>query len=254
MAAGLRWVDGSYLLFVEPRLVGNLDVVSVRVADVCREVVGTPFGPKARFLDCSSSHVYRRLVAGPDSVRALGGECDVKVFGDFAILQPETRLAIDGETEKSIELVRHVDAKRLKHLLIDFTRSFQVRDGEIDMVNHGLPPFVSLLQHRGSAQAILLKSFYLLPPFAQMISPVSQPASSEARNTATRAMSSGWPKRPSGVLAITCFLNSAPMTPAACAPSVSVPPGLRALTRIFLGPNSFESTRVKPLTALFNAT
>jgi catechol 2,3-dioxygenase-like lactoylglutathione lyase family enzyme len=28
------------------------------------------------------------------SVRALGGECDVKVFGDFAILQPETRIAI----------------------------------------------------------------------------------------------------------------------------------------------------------------
>ena len=48
---GLGWVDGSYLLFVEPRLVGDLDVVSVRVADVCREVVGTPFGPKARFLD-----------------------------------------------------------------------------------------------------------------------------------------------------------------------------------------------------------
>ena len=46
----LRWIDGSYLLFVEPRLIGNLDVVSVRVADVCREVVGTPFGPKARFL------------------------------------------------------------------------------------------------------------------------------------------------------------------------------------------------------------
>jgi hypothetical protein len=48
---GPRWVDGSYLLFVEPRLIGKLDVVSVRVADVCREVVGTPFGPKARFLD-----------------------------------------------------------------------------------------------------------------------------------------------------------------------------------------------------------
>ena len=50
MAAGFRWIDGSYLLFVEPRLISNLDVVSVRVADVCREVVGTPFGPKARFL------------------------------------------------------------------------------------------------------------------------------------------------------------------------------------------------------------
>src|SRR6202007_1862199 len=62
-------LDGSYLLFVEPRLIGNLDVLSVRVADVCREVVGTPFGPKARFLVGSSSRVHRRLVTGPDSVR-----------------------------------------------------------------------------------------------------------------------------------------------------------------------------------------
>src|SRR4029077_3557838 len=29
-------LEGSYLLFVEPRLIGDLDVVSVRVADVCR--------------------------------------------------------------------------------------------------------------------------------------------------------------------------------------------------------------------------
>src|SRR5258706_14871852 len=57
-----------------------------------------------------------------------------------------------------------------------------------------------------------------------MISPVSHPASSEARNTATRAMSSGWPTRPNGVPALICFLNSGFMTPAACAPSVSVPP------------------------------
>jgi hypothetical protein len=50
MATGLRRVDASCLLFVEPRLIGDLDVVSVRVDDVCREVVGTPFGPKAWFL------------------------------------------------------------------------------------------------------------------------------------------------------------------------------------------------------------
>src|ERR1700740_2814053 len=77
----------SYLLFVEPRLIGNLDVVSVRVADVCREVVGAPFGPKAGLLVGSSSRVHRRLVAGPDSARALGGECDVKIFGAFPILR-----------------------------------------------------------------------------------------------------------------------------------------------------------------------
>src|ERR1700732_108943 len=141
VSAGLRWVDGSYLLFVEPRLIGNLDVVSVRVADVCREVVGTPFGPKARFLVGSTSRIYRRLVAGPDNVRALGGEGDVKVFGDFAILQPETRIATDGETAygRLIELVRHVDAKRLKHLLVKFARPIQIRDGEVNMINHGFP-------------------------------------------------------------------------------------------------------------------
>src|ERR1700719_1617080 len=146
MAAGPRWVDGSYLLFVEPRLIGNLDVVSVRVADVCREVVGTPFGPKARFLVRSSSRVYRRLVAGPDSVGALGGEGDVKVFGDFAILQPETRIVIDGETTygRVIELVGHVDATRLKQLLVKFARPIQIRDGEKNMVNHAFPLFVSL--------------------------------------------------------------------------------------------------------------
>src|SRR4029077_11266594 len=86
---------GSYLLLVEPRLIGNLDVVSVRASDVCREVVGTPFGPKVRFLVGGRSGACRALVAGPDSVRALGGQGDVKVFGDFAILQPETRNVID---------------------------------------------------------------------------------------------------------------------------------------------------------------
>src|SRR6266478_6475488 len=142
------------LLFVEPRLIGNLDVVSVRVADVCREVVGTPFGPKARFLVSSSSRVYRRLVAGPDSVRALGGECDVKVFGDFAILPPETRNVIDGETAdgRLTDLVRHVDAKRSEQLLVKVARPVQVRDGEINMVNHGSPLFVSLW-HLGQCSA-----------------------------------------------------------------------------------------------------
>src|SRR6202043_2413928 len=137
----------------------------------------------------------------------------VKVFGDFAILQPETRLAIDGETEKSIELVGHVDAKRLKHLLIEFTRPFQVRDGEIDMVNHGLPPFVSLLQPRGAAHAILLKSFYLLPPFAKMISPVSQPASSEAAPSAPKAFAMPAPIPFEAPVTIATLLSSRFMAP-----------------------------------------
>jgi hypothetical protein len=38
--------------------------------------------------------------------------------------------------------VRHVDAKRLQHLLVKLARPFQVRDGEINMVNHGFPLLV----------------------------------------------------------------------------------------------------------------
>src|SRR5882724_12090344 len=43
-----------------------------------------------------------------------------------------------------------------------------------------------------------------------MRSPVSHEESSDARKTATRAMSSGWPKRPSGVMPIICFSKSLP--------------------------------------------
>lgn len=55
-----------------------------------------------------------------------------------------------------------------------------------------------------------------------MRSPVSQFDSSEARKTATRAMSSGWPMRPSGVSETICFSKSLPLIPALCKPSVSV--------------------------------
>src|ERR1700756_5435427 len=62
-----------------------------------------------------------------------------------------------------------------------------------------------------------------------MISPVSQPESSEARNTATPAMSDGVPMRPSGVMATSCFSNSipTPYSPAAREPSVGRPCGRR---------------------------
>ena len=60
-----------------------------------------------------------------------------------------------------------------------------------------------------------------------MISPVSQPDSSEARNTAIGAMSEGCPMRPRGVMAIICFSKSlpTPITPAARAPRLPLPQG-----------------------------
>ena len=64
-----------------------------------------------------------------------------------------------------------------------------------------------------------------------MRSPVSQAESSEARKTATRAISSGFPSRPIGRVAAMIFAVS-PSMPATASPSVSVMPGAIALTRI----------------------
>src|SRR4030088_1145494 len=87
------------------------------------------------------------------------------------------------------------------------------------------------------------------PPPTAIVSPVIQPEAADARNTATDAMSCGCPRRPSGVRATISFSKSLPMIPKLCTPSVSTPPGLIALTRIFLGPSSFASTRVIVSTA-----
>src|SRR6202030_3927668 len=57
----------------------------------------------------------------------------------------------------------------------------------------------------------VLDSSYRSPPDATMISPVSHPESSEARNTTTLAMSAGVPIRPKGVRARKCFSNSLPV-------------------------------------------
>ena len=65
------------------------------------------------------------------------------------------------------------------------------------------------------------------------------------------AISPPWPMRPSGVWAIVPVSNSEPMKPALCVPSVSTMPGFSALTRIFFGPSSRESTPVMASTAPF---
>ena len=81
------------------------------------------------------------------------------------------------------------------------------------------------------------------------VSPVIQPESDEARNTAAGAMSSGWPIRPSGVWASVCLRKSPSVIPAACVPAVSTMPGLIAFTRILRGPSSLASERVTASTA-----
>jgi hypothetical protein len=85
-----------------------------------------------------------------------------------------------------------------------------------------------------------------------MRSPVTQADWSEARNSATRAISSGWPSRPMGSLKPNSFADSA-LRPALAKPSVSVMPGAMALTRIPLSANSTESSRVIVSIALLDA-
>lgn len=55
-------------------------------------------------------------------------------------------------------------------------------------------------------------------PDVSRVSPVSQPESSDARNTAIGAMSLGCAIRPGGVCDSNCFWNSLPMNPPMCTP------------------------------------
>src|SRR5690348_320973 len=81
------------------------------------------------------------------------------------------------------------------------------------------------------------------------VSPVIQEESDDARNTAAGAMSWGWPIRPSGVCASICLRQSLAAIPVEWKPSVSIMPGLIALTRILRGPSSLASDLVTASTA-----
>ena len=85
-----------------------------------------------------------------------------------------------------------------------------------------------------------------------MRSPVSQEDWSDARNSATRAISSGWPSRPSGMGAPIAFATSSEM-PSFYTASVPVMPGAMALTRILRSASSFARPFVMASTALFEA-
>ncbi len=88
------------------------------------------------------------------------------------------------------------------------------------------------------------------PPLANSSSPVSQRASSEARKTATAAISGGSAARPSGVFAMNPLTRSDPME--SLVPSVAMNPGLTEFIRIPFGPSSFARTRVRESTAAWS--
>src|ERR1700747_3582276 len=64
--------------------------------------------------------------------------------------------------------------------------------------------------------------FQRAPPPTRMVSPVIHEDSSDARNTAAAAISSGSPRRPSGVTEMHCLMLSSPRRPSASLPSLRV--------------------------------
>jgi hypothetical protein len=53
--------------------------------------------------------------------------------------------------------------------------------------------------HAGTGEGLRPAQVITCPPFADSVEPVMKPASSEARNTTQRAISSGSPRRPVGI-------------------------------------------------------
>ena len=87
-------------------------------------------------------------------------------------------------------------------------------------------------------------------PLTKIVSPESQLASSDERNAATEAISSGLPRRCAGSpLIILVSISS----PTARIISVSMQPGAIQFIRTFLRPSSFAIVRVKPSRAALEA-
>ncbi len=77
------------------------------------------------------------------------------------------------------------------------------------------------LLHDHRQRAHHLARPYREPPDTAMRSPVTHPVSSETRNSATRALSSGCLRRPSGLCTTICVSRALPMRPIRWRPSVS---------------------------------
>ena len=73
--------------------------------------------------------------------------------------------------------------------------------------------------------------------------------SEEAMKATALAMSSGVPRRPSGVREMAYFCVASSISSMASRPSVTVTPGETPTTRIFFGPSSMARTRVMTSTA-----
>ena len=84
------------------------------------------------------------------------------------------------------------------------------------------------------------------PPLIFKTSPVIYDESSEAKNNTALATSSGFPNLESGIISLYLFLILSYKTSVI---SVSIKPGVIALTFIFFEPNSLAKDFVNPISA-----
>src|SRR4029079_15345972 len=93
---------------------------------------------------------------------------------------------------------------------------------------------------------------WVCPPSATIISPVTQPASSEARKATAGAMSAGMPRR--GIACSICTKSKASACGLARTPADAVRPVATELTVMPSLPSSRAAARVKDHTPPFDAT
>ena len=94
------------------------------------------------------------------------------------------------------------------------------------------------------------RAAYVTPPSQGIATPLMKPAAGEARNAARAPMSSGSPRRPTGVRA-TKWSRRCPGIERTS--GVAIRPGRMALAVTPPGPNSWATAWVKPMTPAFDA-
>jgi signal transduction histidine kinase len=150
------------------------------------------------------------IIVGPNTV-AVGGYALAALFAERR--ESEARLA-----RANMLLERERDDKLMSAQAIAGAIAHEVRQPLTGIVLN-LPAALSILQDsnwrrpagrrndRRTAAARGSQAKYC-PPFAVNVEPVISPASSEARNTTQRAISSGSPSRPMGICGSTFFCST----------------------------------------------
>ena len=121
-----------------------------------------------------------------------------------------------GKTDARVNLLRHIGNEKAQH--------FESTSAEHRFIGRALSLLLRIPGQNTpapsfSATWIADDQTKNWPPLAEIVEPVMKPASSEARNTTQRAISSGSPRRPTGI----CGMMRSFSTFSGMARTISVP-------------------------------